>query len=237
MFDIRKVFPFLILFLCMAILASTSAMADSTDNKGGFNRISLKAESSIEVENDLMQAQLAVEGEGIDPARLADQINRNMQWALKIAHESRSIDIKSGGYHTQPVYRKDSPYQWRASQMLSLESSNSAALSNLIGKLQEKLQVKSMRFMVSPEKRRATENNLIEKALDAFKARAEIVRSNLKANGYQIVNISINIPADRHRPVPVMRGISSTMKVAEPAVDTGTSSIVVSVSGTIQLRN
>ena len=97
-----------------------------------------------------MQAVLSVTAEDDNAARLADQINRTMDWALKTAKARAKIEVRTSGYRTYPVYDKDKIRRWRATQELLLESADFAELGNLIGQLQERLQVASMNFSVSP---------------------------------------------------------------------------------------
>ncbi len=124
---------------------------------------------------------------------------------------------------------------WRGSQSLILESADVEAISKLIGELQSGIQVQSVRFSISPKLRRAVQDELIAEALAAFKARAQIVRTNLDSAGYELVQISINTGGGV--PVPV-RSYARAMatEVAQPAFESGTSELSVQVNGTIELR-
>lgn len=201
-----------------------------------YNQIHFQVERSRPVDNDRMQAVLAVTGEDENPARLADEVNRTMAWAVKIAKAEPKIELRTGGYRTHPVYSKDKIQRWRATQELMLESGDFAALGTLIGKLQERLQVTGLQFSVSPERRRAVEDDLIVQALDAFKQRAELVRKRLAATSYRVVDASIN--SGGGLPVPVMMRADAfeSKSVAPPAVQAGTSTVTVNVGGTIELQ-
>ena len=124
----------------------------------------------------------------------------------------QGITSGTGGYQTYPVYKDNVLKGWRGEQSLELEGKDSRAMSRLVGELQEKLQVKSMSFSVSEEKRAEVENRLISRALDAFKARAAIVVGNLHATGYRIVDITISTSSQRPpAPYPVGR-MAATMQ-------------------------
>ncbi len=206
-----------------------------------YNQIRFQVERSRPVDNDRMQAVLSTTAEDDNAARLADTVNRTMDWAMKTAKARARVEVRSGGYHTYPVYDKDKIRRWRATQELLLEGTDFAALGALIGQLQERLQVTAVNFSVSPARRAAAEDELIAQALDAFKQRAELVRKQFGARGYRMVDASINT-ADLH-PVPMLRaaskglGISSAMESAAPVpVQAGTSTVTVSVGGVVELQ-
>jgi len=216
---------FLVLFMSTAIAAESEQ----------YDIISIQAQRSMEVDNDLMYAALSVEIEGKDPSLLASKINTVMSWALSETKKSTAVNVMTGNYYVNPVYNKNEISHWRASQMLSLKSKDVTEMTRLIGVLQKRLLMKSMGFYISPQKRDDVENELIDEALDAFKKRANIVTSNLGAKGYRIVNIRINSPGAITSPQPMM-GMAMESKIATPAVEPGMSNIAVAVSGSIQLQ-
>lgn len=228
----------LLTLLALGLAAAHPARAAEAPR---YNQIRFQVESSRPVDNDRMLAVLSTTAEDDNAARLADTVNRTMDWALKTAKGRPRIDARSGGYRTYPVYDKDKIRRWRASQELLLEGGDFTALGTLIGQLQERLQVTAISFSVSPARRAAAEDELIAQALDAFKQRAELVRKQFAAKGYRLVDVSINT-ADT-RPVPMMRagvedfGVSSVMKSAAPVpVQAGTSTVTVTAGGVIELQ-
>jgi predicted secreted protein len=216
-----------------ALAASGGALA--ADEPPRYNQVQFQVERSRAVDNDRMHAVLGVTAEDDSPVRLADQINRTMDWALKTAKARPKIAARSGAYRTQPVYDKDRIRRWRATQELVIESSDFAELGSLIGQLQERLQVASIDFSVSAERRRLVEDELIAQALAAFQQRAELVRKQLATKGYRIVDISINTGGGQ--PVPLMRGMTlEAAAVAPPALEAGTSVLSIGVGGAIELQ-
>lgn len=200
-----------------------------------YNQIHFQVERTRAVDNDRMHAVLGVTAEDDNAARVADQINRTMDWALKTAKTKTKIEARTGAYRTHPVYDKEKIRRWRASQELILEASDFAELGNLVGQLQERLQVASITFSVSAGQRRAAEDELITQALEAYQQRAELVRRQLAAKGYRIVDVSINTGGGQ--PVPLMRGLAmESAAVAPPALEGGASPLGVNVSGTIELQ-
>jgi predicted secreted protein len=213
----------------------TMALAGETEQ---YDIISIQAQRSMEVDNDLMYAELSVEIEGKEPAMLAGKINEVMTWALSEARKSDTIDVMSGNYYVHAVYDNNKITHWRANQILNLKSKDVTGMTRLIGILQGRMMMKSMGFGISSQKKDEIENELITKALDAFKERATIVTGSLQAKGYRIVNISIDTPGAEGPPRPLMRAMAMAMEgvVAAPAVEPGMSNITVVVSGAIQLQ-
>jgi predicted secreted protein len=228
-------FVSLIVTAIIAVLAAAPAAAEDAPR---YNQIHFQVERSRPVDNDRMHAVLSYTAEDDDAARLADQVNRAMDSALKTAKARPKVEVRTGSYRTWPVYDKNRIRRWRATQELLLEGADFAELGNLIGQLQERLQVGSIHFSVSPARRAAVEDELIALALDAFKRRAELVRKQFAAKGYRLVNVAIN--TGDTQPVPLMRGMAMEAAmdkaVAPPALEAGTSTLSVNAGGMIELQ-
>lgn len=222
------------LLALLFLLWQSSAVASTEEQR--YNLIHLQAERAEKVSNDTMHVTLNTYGEDRDAASLAARINADMAWALQQAGMYKSIRAKTGSYQTWPVERdKILTKGWRGQQTLELESTDIELLSKLAGALQEKLKINSMRFSVSDEQREAAENRLVVKALDAFKERARIVRVNLNASGYRIVDINIGT-STQHPPIRYQSRMAvADMAESSVAVEGGESDIRVTVSGRIEL--
>jgi predicted secreted protein len=200
-----------------------------------FNLVTLNAQAEREVPNDLLSAVLAAEAEGTDPAQLANEVNTAMQRALATAKSYRGVNARSGGYQTFPVYDKNRITRWRARQELRLESADFAAATELIGKLQASLVVAGMALSVSPEANRKAENALIPEALAAFDERARLVRDAMKAKAYRVRDLNLSGGGPIRQTFAMARS-PAVSSIAAPAVEPGTTRIVITVSGTIQLQ-
>ena len=226
--------------LLLAVPILGLAVTDGTmaaDEAARYNQIHFQVERSRPVENDRMQAVLSVTLEDENAAHLADQINRTTAWALQTAKAQRKVEVRTGNYQTYPVYDKNKIRRWRGTQELVLEGSDFAALGNLIGQLQERLQVASINFSLSPTQRAAAEDEMITQALEAFKRRAELVRKQLAAKSYRIVDAFIDTGVGQ--PVPIVRragAMAAAEAVAPPATEGGTSTLTVTVRGVIELQ-
>jgi len=224
-----------LLFCSLSAVFSTAA---ATETVSAEDQVSFQVEVGREVGNDRMVAILNVTAEEKKPAVVADKINSTMTWALDQARANKQVTSRSGSYQTYPVYDEDRKIaRWRGRQELQLESQDVDQLSQLLGTLQARLQMQSLQFSVSPDRRRQVENELIVQALEAYQARAEIIRESLGAKSYRLLDINIH-SAGQSPIIPVRAQALSTMSrasVNKPALEQGTSRVTVQVSGKIRL--
>lgn len=209
----------------------------SADDEKPQDQVSFQVEVGRDVENDRVTALMSVTAENKKPAELADIMNSTMQWALDQARGNDKVKTRSGSYQTYPVYDDKKIVRWRGRQELHLESQDIDQLSELIGVLQSRLQMQSLQFSVSPEKRQQVEDQLIEQALSAYQARAGIIQMALGAKGYRLRDVGIHT-GGQDPIVPVRMKTASVLRqssVAEPAMEQGTSRVTVQVSGSIRL--
>ena len=216
-------------------LGTTAAAAeDAPDRRVGFS-----VERSREVANDWVTAVLSVSHDDPKPAAVAARINHDMGWAMELAKARSAIRTRSGGYSTFPVHapRSGEVRNWRGVQEIVLESGDVEAVTALVGELQQRLQLQSLAFSVSPERRRTVEAELVAEALGAFQERAELVRKSFGAAGYRLVEVQVGTGGGPPPPVrPMLRTMAADAEMAPPAVEGGTSEITVSASGAIELK-
>ena len=224
------------LFQLICLLCISLALpANAHDEETLLNVVNLQAQAEREIPNDQMIVTLVTEHEGSDATKLASLINLDMEWALAIVKKSSFVKNQTKSYTTYPVYDEDQEISgWRANQELELKSENIGGLSELTGKLQEKLHVRQMTFSPTDATRKKYENELIEEAMEAFKERVELVKKHMDDKNHRVVNISVNTGG--YQP-PMMYERMAPMameKAAAPAVEAGTSKITVTVNGSVQ---
>ena len=146
------------------------------------------------------------------------------------------MKAQSAGYQTYPVYDKNRVSRWRVRQELRLESGDFAAATELVGKLQATLVVTGLNLSVSNEARRKAENALIPEALASFDERARVVRDAMKAKGHRMRDLQLSTGGAPPRPMLSMARQMSSESVAQPAIEPGSTRILVTVSGTVQLQ-
>ena len=229
------------LVLGMVLVPLTHAHAHE-DNAPVFDQFSISASARGEVSNDLLTAQLVVEHEDRDSATLANRVNADMTWALEQVRQHPAVKAKSGTYNTWPQYerKQNKVIGWRSRQVLKIESDDFDAARKAIKVLQERLQMNGLQLMAKPETREAQVDELIAEALNAFRKRAGLVQSSMGSTGYRVINVDIHTDSRFHQQSIhrnyAAEGIASSQVVNEPAIAAGSSEVVVSVSGRIQLQ-
>jgi len=224
--------PILLLVLALAALP---ALAHEPELR--YNRASFSVSATEDVANDTLVAVLTVQRDGSSARQLATEVNQVMAWALAKAKEAPSIRVQTLDYQTSPIYQKNVVTGWRVSQSLRLEGRETAAVSDLVGVLQERLNLQQVGYEVSRERRKEVEDRLIGEAIAAFQARAKRVAADLQRRTFRLVQMDVSSgPA----PMPVYRQRAMPMAMAEvaaapPAIEAGTQTITIGVTGEIEL--
>lgn len=232
------------LSLVTALVLAPLAIPAAAETPLPYQRVSFSTEVAREIPNDQMNAVLSVELSDKDPARLAQQIATVMNEAMKKAAAYPAVKATSGSQATWPVYgstltSSSKLESWRGRAEVRLESRDFKAASELIAKLQERLQLNGVTFSVAPDTRRKVEEAMTGEAIAAFRSRAETVRGAWAAKGYRLVDMNMGSAGGPQPYLPMVRGMKA-MADAEsvPAQDMagGETRLVVNVSGSIELQ-
>lgn len=220
-------------FASYCLLFATLAVG-AHDGDPSYDRISLSASAEREVENDTLVAELYAEHQAQRQRDVSTVVNGAVAWALKKSKGQAGIKVQTTQYNTSAVYNKQTITGWRARQSIRLESTDAEKLSDLIGELQEKLSIGSIRYAVSKAARDAVEETLTSQAIAQFKRRAELVTRDLGRKSYRLVQLNIHAQGGNPRPVAyAARGMA--MDAAAPAIEAGVQTLGVNISGTIEV--
>ena len=191
-----------------------------------------------EITPDLAVMVLAIDREGADSAVLSREVNDILARALAQAKAAPGIVAASGGYNSFP--RQDSKGKrvgWQLHAEIVLKSRDFGALGQLAGKLASEMVVTGSNFEISPELRAAEESGLIERGVQAFRAKAMTAAQAFGYGGYRIREIHLGSAGQQPGPRPLaMRsmareaGDSAGIPLESPRV-----SLNLSVSGAVQL--
>ena len=229
-----KIHP-LAIALFISFCAAKAAVAHDTPLV--YDRINFQVSAAEEVANDTLLAVMYSERSGQKPSTIADEVNRNISWAVDLAKKSTAIKVQTLDYRQAPLYNNQSISGWRVRQSIRLESTDVESLSALIGEMQERLSVESLRYTVSPERRAEVERRLIAEALYRFQSRGDQITVELGRTGYRIVNMDV-IPSEQSSAPIGMRAavMMESSAVAPPSIEPGVQTVSVQVSGTIELK-
>ena len=223
------------IFITLLLLLAVNCHA--ADNAPNRNLVSLAAAAKEDVASDLLIVQLFVEHDGRDQAKAANLVNEEMAGALATAKQTKRVKAQTLDYRSDPIYDEQQKISaWRVHQGLRLESADHDALSALVGKLQGRLAIESVGYGVSDSLRATVEERLTDEAIKRFAARAHQVAASFGRKGYTLVNVNIDQRGNTPPPMAYAgRAMAMKAEVASPALEAGTQSIEVAVTGTIEL--
>ncbi len=226
---VTRYIPLLILLLWNPMLAgATESMT--------YDRVTLDASATQEVENDTLVAVFYFQSQGKDPARAAERVNRTIAWGVKKIKQYPEIRIQTQGYQTLPIYHEGKPTGiWRVQQSIRLESRDFDSIASLLGELQEKLAIRYLGYQLSADRRREVETSLIQIVITRFKQKAKLVAHQFGAQDFRLVSVNISSPG--HRPPVMMRsmGAMEAKMATAPVVEAGEQEVRISAHGVIEL--
>ncbi|MBX3682940.1 MAG: SIMPL domain-containing protein [Thauera sp.] len=218
----------------LAALQSAPALAADTPAP---STVELAAEASGPAANDLAVAVMYAERSGASAAAVAREVNRDIAAALELARAQGAVKVQSGNVSTWPAYGKDGQGRitaWRMRSELRLESTDTAAMSELVGKLQESLALAQLSMEPAPETRRKAVSDVTVDALRAFEARAKLIADTL-GRRYRIAHLSVGEHGLQPPPMPRMRAAAMAAEAAPAPLEGGESRVSVQVGGRIEL--
>ena len=222
----RYLFVVLIATLTLSAQAAPLPLATTID---------LSADASRPAANDLARATVFAEATSTSPRESAKKVNALVAEAVGTAKTYSRVKMQTAATHTYPVYAKGGKIEaWRMRSEIALESTDTASLSELLGKLQANLGVSGVTLSPSPETRKKAENEATLEAIAAFKARAKLVADAL-GKPYRIKHLAIG--GQQYRPpMPMLRAAPMAAMEASPMpIEAGESLITISVNGQVEL--
>ena len=217
--------------------ASAPVLADQYEQR--YNQVALRAEVQQSVTHDTLRVTFFAEEQNKEPSALAENITTRLNRGLEIAKQAPGVKVSSGSRSSQPAYDSDGEniVAGRERGEIALEGSDFAVLTELTGKLMGNLNLGSMQFSLSPVTRRATEDELMQEAIEAFKARADLATRGLGGSGYKVVHLNLN--SQMSHPPALYRArtmaMSADKEMSAPSVESGQADVTVSADGTIEV--
>jgi predicted secreted protein len=202
--------------------------------------LSLNAQASAEVPQDVVDITLFYEQEASDPSSLTATLNQRADAALQKARGVSGVTARTGSFAIFPSTDRDGRIStWRGRTEVVLESRDFAAASKLAGQMASIMQVGNVTFSLSPEAQRAAEQRLSGEAIKSFREQAASSAQAFGFSGYSIREVNVNHSGNvMPRPVMMMsaRAMGADAKMAPMPLEGGTSTVTVNVSGSVQMK-
>ncbi len=246
----RTIFIF-VLALIIALPAPTQAQDYKTllDIPEGSTLINLSATERVEIEQDLLIANLSFKHESKDPKVVQDKINTVMQKALDKAKSVTSVKAITQQYYVHEYDRNRSKDRsrrdmvWRGQQGLQIKGKKADDLLKLAGELQELgMAMNGLSYSVSPELLEETRNNMLEDALAKLVTKAERTAKTLGKKETEFLQINVDMGRGGYQQPHMMRAMSMDAGMAQesmaaPVAAPGESTITMTVSANALLSD
>ena len=205
------------------------------------NVVQLSASGSVEVQQDLLSISMNTTRDGPDAGTVQNQLKVALDAALAEAKKSAQpgqLDVRTGNFSLYPRYARDGKINgWQGTAELVLEGRDFARISTVAGKVQT-LTMGNVAFSLSREQRTKVEGEAQSIAIDRFKAKAAEIAKGFGFGGYTLREVSVN--ANDQGFVPRPRVMAMEAKAASGdapvPVEAGKSTVLVTVSGSVQLK-
>lgn len=205
------------------------------------NVLQLTASGTVEVQQDLLSIQLSTTREGADASTVQAQLKVALDAALAEARKTvlaGQMEMRTGNFSLYPRYTRDGKISgWNGTAELTLEGRDFARITQAAGRIQT-LTLRGVSFGLSREERARVEGEAQAIGIAQFKTKAETLAKGFGFSGYSLREVSVNANDQGFVPRPRMMAMEAKSASADMAVpvEAGKSSVIVTVSGTVQLR-
>jgi predicted secreted protein len=205
------------------------------------NVLQLSASGTVETQQDLLSLALTTTREGGDPSAVQGQLKAALEAALTEARKAAmpgQLDVRTGNFALYPRYGQGSRIAgWQGTAELILEGRDFARITQTAGRIQT-MTLGGVNFALSREQRAKVEGDAQAMAIERFKAKAAELAKGFGFSGYSLREVAVNANDQGFVPRPRMAAVEGRAAQADMAVpvEAGKSAVVVTVSGSVQLR-
>jgi predicted secreted protein len=242
----RHIFIAIKLIAIQAIITPATAIfaqniQDTMRYREPLNIVQLSANAAVEVQQDILTISMSTTREAADANLVQTQLKTALDTALieaKKASLPGQLDVRTGNFSLYPRYGKDGKINgWQGSTELVLEGRDFAKISAAAGKIQT-LTIANVAFSLSREQRSKVEGEAQNTAIERFRVKAGDVAKSFGLGSYNVREVSINAGDQGYTPRPRIASMAMKMASADEAVpvEAGKSTVMVTVSGSVQLR-
>lgn len=226
--------------LAMAAAAAAAA-AQAVPYPPPQNVLQLSASGTVETAQDLLTMQLSTTREGANPAAVQAQLKAALDAALAEAKNSAQpgqMDVRTGNFALYPRHNREGRISgWQGTAELVLEGRDFARITQVAGRIQG-MTLAGVGFGLSREQRAKVEGEAQAIAIERFKAKAAELAKGFGFGGYTLREVAVHTNEPGF--VPRLRMAAQDARVSAPEaavpVEPGKSTVLVTVSGSVQLR-
>lgn len=230
--------------LALGLLMATSSalvLSQAVTPPVPQNQVQLSASATVDVPQDLLTLTMATTRDGADASTVQNQLKQALDAALTEARKAAlpgQMDVRTGNFSLYPRYGRDGKINgWQGTTELVLEGRDFARISGTAGRIQT-LTMGSVGFSLSREQRARVEGEAQAMAIERFKARALEIARGFGFTGFSLREVQVNTNDQGFVPRPRLMAMEARVAAADAPVpvEAGKSAVVVTVSGSVQLR-
>jgi predicted secreted protein len=229
-----------------ALLMTASVLFAQTNHdilryKEPQNIVQLSAQAALDAQQDILTINMSATREATDANVVQAQLKTALDAALSEAKKSvqpGQFDVKTGNFSLYPRYSRDGKINgWQGTTELILEGRDFAKISAVAGKIQT-LTVSNVAFSLSRDQRAKVEIETQHMAIERFRSKASDIAKNFGMTSYSLREVAVSAGDQGYVVRPRMAEMSMKMSSADAPVpaEAGKTTVVVTVSGSVQLR-
>ena len=205
------------------------------------NVAQLSASGSVEVQQDLLSIAMSTTRDGSDAAVVQNQLKLALDAALtevKKTAQPGLMDVRTGNFSLYPRHGKDGKINgWQGSTELVLEGKDFPRITAAAGKIQT-LTLGNVSFALSREQHAKVEGEAQTLAIERFKVKAGEIARSFGFGGYTLREVAINANDQGYPPRPRMMAMQAKAEMSDSVipVEAGKSTVLVTVSGAVQMK-
>jgi predicted secreted protein len=226
--------------LAACAMAATAAVSAQT-LPPPQNVLQLQATGTVEVQQDLLMLNLSTAKEGTDPSAVQNQLKAAVDAALVEARKAAQpgqLDVRTGNFALYPRNNRDGRISgWTGTAEVVLEGRDFARITQAAARITT-MTLGGVSFGLSREQRARVETEAQALAIERFKARAAELAKGFGFGGYTLREVAVNANEPGFMPRERMMTMQAKGASADAPVpvEPGKSAVVVTVSGSVQLR-
>ncbi|MGI4777054.1 MAG: SIMPL domain-containing protein [Janthinobacterium lividum] len=204
------------------------------------NVVQLSSTGTVEVQQDLLSMRLTTTRDAPDAPTVQTQLKVALDAALTEARRNAQpgqLDVHTGNFSLSPRYTKEGKINgWQGSTELVLEGRDFPRITQTAGRIAT-LTVGSIGFGLSREENARVEVQAQTIAIENFKQKAVSLAKGFGFSGYTLREVSVN--ANEGGPIRprMMTAQAKSFSADSPVpVEAGRTTVVVNVSGSVQLK-
>src|SRR3990167_3369133 len=229
------------LIAAFAILAgATGIFAQTMPREPVQNVAQLSASGSVEVQQDLLSISMNTTRDGTDAGTVQSQLKQALDSALAQAKQAAApgqMEVRTGNFSLYPRYGKDGKINgWQGSTELVLEGKDFPRITSTAGKIQT-LTLGNVAFALSREQRARVESEAQTLAIERFRAKAGEIAKGFGFGSYTLREVAVTASDQGYTPRPRMMATQAKAEMSDApvSVEAGKSTVLVSVSGSVQM--